>query len=127
MDVMSSRQETRIAHKMSINAAFHLVGQRSSRRPDQAPDFTLGVSPLRLLAHSSREFGYDCIDNAAEKAAAPAPGRWCCCVRRIFSSHASRYRERRNHQEMKLNDEVIALADKTDMSRAYSAQRSTRE
>src|SRR3974377_19783 len=101
---------------MSINAAFHLVGQRSSRRPDQAPDFTLGVSPLRL---------HDSIDNAAEKAAAPAPGRWCCCVRRIFSSHASRYRERRNHQEMKLNDEVIALADKTDMSRAYSAQRST--
>jgi hypothetical protein len=52
---------------MSINAAFHLVGQRSSRRPDQAPDFTLGVSPLRLR---------DCIDNAAKKAAAPAPGRW---------------------------------------------------
>src|SRR6516165_12800579 len=65
MDVMSSRQETRIAHKMSINAAFHLVGQRSSRRADQAPDFTLGVSPLRL---------HDCIDNAAGKAAAPAFG-----------------------------------------------------
>jgi len=56
---------------MSINAAFHLVGQSSSRRADQASDFTLGVSPPRL---------YDRIDNAAEKAAAPAFGRWCCCV-----------------------------------------------
>src|SRR6516225_6423099 len=109
MDVTLSRQETGIAHKMSINAAFHLVGQRSSRRADQALDFTLGVSPPRL---------HDCIDNATEKAAAPGFGRWCWCVHGIFPSHASAYKKLTNKPEKEFSDDLIALADKTDMSRA---------
>jgi hypothetical protein len=114
MNVMSFRQETRIAHEMLSNPTLQLIRQRPVRPADQTPNVAFCIALTRFD---------DRIENSAEAATALTPRRRCRCAYRYFSSHASAYRKRPNKSEMKLSDDLIALADKTDVSCARSAEK----
>ena len=97
---------------MLSNSTLELIGQRPVRPADQTPNVAFCIA---LMSFDDR------IENSAEAATALTPRRRCRCAYRYFSSHASAYRKRPNKSEMKLSDDLIAIADKTDMSRVCSA------
>ena len=67
------------------------------------------------------------IENAPQKAASPVAGSRRRLGREILSSHADGYEAPRNQLETKLNDGLIALADKAgavhDLSRQIQKNR----
>lgn len=89
---------------MLSNPTFELIGQRPIRPADQTPNVAFCIALTRFD---------DRIENSAE--VAMTPRRRCRCAHRYFSSHASAYRKRPNKSEMKLSDDLIALADKIGM------------
>src|SRR6516225_4223044 len=93
---------------MLSNPTFELIGQGPIRPADQTPNVAFCIALTRFD---------DRIENSAEAATALTPRRRSRCAHRYFSSHASAYRKRPNNSEMKLSDDIIALADKTGMSR----------
>jgi hypothetical protein len=99
---------------MLSNPTFELIGQRPIRPADQTPNVAFCIALTRFD---------DRIENSEEAATALTPRRRCGCAHPYFSSHASAYRKRPNNSEMKLSDDLIALADKIGMSRACRAEK----